>query len=108
MTDRYATAAEAVEWNNTIDRDKKVPQEVGESGKKNDKKAKKSKNKAKGQKLQANSSKEVLAVSDKNTQGSKPYSDRGKGKHPERKNDKPRWCPFHKKEGHDLRNCRVF
>ena len=24
------------------------------------------------------------------------------------KNDKPRWCRFPKKEGHDLRNCRVF
>ena len=47
-------------------------------------------------------------MSDKNSQGSKPYSDRGKGKRPERKNDKPRWCPFHKKEGHDLRNYRVF
>ena len=61
MADRYATASEAVEWNNTIDREDNIPQETGEGGKKKDKKAKKSKNKAKGQKPQANSSKEVLA-----------------------------------------------
>ena len=48
MADRYATAAEAVEWNDTIDRGDKIPQELGESGKKKEKKAKKSKNKAKG------------------------------------------------------------
>ena len=37
MADQYVTTAEAVEWNNTIDREDKVPQEVGESGKKKDK-----------------------------------------------------------------------
>lgn len=51
MAYRYAITAEAVEWNNTIDQDDKVPQEVGESAKKKDKKAKKYKNKEKGQKL---------------------------------------------------------
>ena len=82
--------------------------EPGEGSKKKDKKAKKSKNKTKDQKPQVNRSKEVLVVSDKKPQGSKPYSERGKDKRPERKNNKPRWCPFHKKEGHDLRNCWVF
>ena len=79
MADRYATAAEAVEWNNNIDREHNIPQEAGEGGKKSDKKAKESNNKVKGQKPQANSSKEVLAVSDKEPRSSKPYSDRGKG-----------------------------
>ena len=108
MADRYATASEAVEWNNTIDREDNTSREPGEGSKKKDKKAKKSKNKVKSQKPQASGSKEVLAVNDKEPRTSKPYSDRGKGKRPDRKNDKPRWCPFHKKEGHDLRNCRVF
>lgn len=90
MADRYATTAKTVEWNKTIDQDDNIPQEAGESSKKKDKKAKKSKNKTKGQKPQANSSKEVLAVSDKEPRNSKPYSNRGKGKRPEQKNDKPR------------------
>ena len=51
MADRYETAAEAVEWNKTIDRDDKNPQAAGESSKKKDKDAKKSKSKAKGQNL---------------------------------------------------------
>ena len=108
MTDQYATTAEVVEWNKTIDRDDKDTQEAGESSKKKDKKDKKSNSKSKGQKPQVYSSKEVLAVGDKAPGSSKPYSDQGKGKSPKRKNDKSRWCPFHKKEGHDLCNCRVF
>lgn len=108
MANRYATAAEVVEWNKTIDQDDKNPQEVGESSKKKDEHANKSKNKTKGQKSQAKSSKEVLAISDKEPRSSKSYSDQDKGKRPERKNDKHRWCLFHKKEGHDLRNCWVF
>nr|CCI55289.1 PH01B001G05.12 [Phyllostachys edulis] len=79
MADRYATASEAVEWNNKIDREDNTSREPGEGGKKKDKKAKNSKNKAKDQKPQASGSKEVLAVNDKEPQSSKPYSDRGKG-----------------------------
>nr|CCI55458.1 PH01B001E05.14 [Phyllostachys edulis] len=60
MADRYLTVAEAIEWNKTIDREDKNPQEANESSKKKDKKAKRSKNKAKDQKPQVNSSKEVL------------------------------------------------
>nr|ADB85282.1 putative retrotransposon protein [Phyllostachys edulis] len=41
MADRYATAAEADEWNKTIDGDDKNPQEADKSSKKKDKKAKK-------------------------------------------------------------------
>ena len=37
MADRYATAAEAVDWNKTIDWDDKDPQEANESSKKKDK-----------------------------------------------------------------------
>lgn len=84
MADRYTTDIEAVEWNHTIDRDYKGTREASKSSKKKDKKAKKSKSKTKDKKPQVKNSKEVLDMSDKETRSSKPWSDRGKGKRPDR------------------------
>lgn len=80
----YATTAEVAECNRTINRDDKDTQGVDESSKRKDKHAGKSKSKSKSKKPQTKSSKDVLAVSNKEPRSSKQYSDRGKEKRPNR------------------------
>lgn len=103
MADKYATASEAIEWCEAIDRKDKIPQP---SLNKPEKKNKKSLKKKKNRRLD---DKEVLAIPDKFMKSKKDYTGRGKTKaSTEGFQRKKKWCPLHQQTWHDLRTCRVW